>query len=149
MLYLLIYTAWANPIVNETSNFMDESLDHGIKRQKLNLEQQPINWTISNEMLDYEPVDINISSSLDEPNGIDSYKDFFDGIEFDDHEIDEFMDQVMKVHEGLEVQESIPQYKMQRGLKTIKEIWDEYTVGLKGQPSIKSLDERYGASWRQ
>ena len=43
---------------------------------------------------------------------------------------------------------SVPIYKQVRFLYTIQEIWQEYTVGLRGHPSIISLDEKYGSKWR-
>lgn len=41
-----------------------------------------------------------------------------------------------------------PQYHMSRTIQTIPELWQEWTVGLQGQPSIESLDKLYGSSWR-
>ena len=41
-----------------------------------------------------------------------------------------------------------PQYRMSRTVQTIPELWQEWTVGLQGQPLIKRLDELYGSSWR-
>ncbi len=41
-----------------------------------------------------------------------------------------------------------PQYRMSRTVQTIPELWQEWTVGLQGQPSIERLDELYGSSWR-
>ena len=41
-----------------------------------------------------------------------------------------------------------PQYRMSRTLQTIPELWQEWTIGLQGQPSIERLDELYGSSWR-
>lgn len=32
---------------------------------------------------------------------------------------------------------------------TIAQLWEEYTVGLNGGPSIKELNERHGTRWRQ
>ena len=40
------------------------------------------------------------------------------------------------------------QYSMSRTVHTIPELWQEWTVGLQGQPSIERLDELYGARWR-
>ena len=40
------------------------------------------------------------------------------------------------------------QYRMSRTLRTIPELWQEWTIGLQGQPSIERLDELYGSSWR-
>ena len=41
-----------------------------------------------------------------------------------------------------------PQYRMSRTIQTIPELWQEWTVGLQGQPSIEKLDELHGSSWR-
>ena len=41
-----------------------------------------------------------------------------------------------------------PQYRMSRTLRTIPELWQEWTIGLQGQPSIERLDELYGPAWR-
>ncbi|KIM99225.1 hypothetical protein OIDMADRAFT_127126 [Oidiodendron maius Zn] len=40
------------------------------------------------------------------------------------------------------------QYRMSRTIQTIPELWQEWTVGLQGQPSIERLDELHGSSWR-
>lgn len=40
------------------------------------------------------------------------------------------------------------QYSMSRAVHTIPELWQEWTVGLQGQPSIERLDELYGSRWR-
>jgi hypothetical protein len=37
---------------------------------------------------------------------------------------------------------------MSRTIQTIPELWQEWTIGLHGQPSIKKLDELYGSRWR-
>jgi hypothetical protein len=42
----------------------------------------------------------------------------------------------------------VPQYHMSRTIQTIPELWQEWTVGLQGQPSIEKLDELYGSRWR-
>jgi hypothetical protein len=41
-----------------------------------------------------------------------------------------------------------PLYRMSRTLQTIPELWQEWTVGLQGQPSIEALDELHGSGWR-
>ena len=43
---------------------------------------------------------------------------------------------------------SIPDYTMSRTIQTIPELWQEWTLGLLGQPAIKKLDELYGSRWR-
>ena len=42
----------------------------------------------------------------------------------------------------------MPNYTLARKLRTIKQIWQEYSVGINGQPSVKSLEEKYGTNWR-
>jgi hypothetical protein len=42
----------------------------------------------------------------------------------------------------------LPQHRMARTIQTIPELWQEWTVGLQGQPSIERLDELYGSGWR-
>jgi hypothetical protein len=41
-----------------------------------------------------------------------------------------------------------PRYRMSRTAETIPALWKEWTVGLQGQPSIETLDGRYGSDWR-
>lgn len=41
------------------------------------------------------------------------------------------------------------QYKMNRDLATIIDLWREYDVGLSGSPSIKSLEGGFGTKWRK
>jgi len=43
---------------------------------------------------------------------------------------------------------SVPEYSMSRTIQTIPELWQEWTTGLHGQPSIEKLDELYGSRWR-
>jgi Transcriptional activator of glycolytic enzymes len=43
---------------------------------------------------------------------------------------------------------SVPEYSMSRTIQTIPELWQEWTMGLHGQPSIERLDELYGSRWR-
>lgn len=42
-----------------------------------------------------------------------------------------------------------PQFKMNRNVETVLELWREWFQGLYGQPSIQSLEENYGTTWRQ
>jgi len=37
---------------------------------------------------------------------------------------------------------------MCRAIRTVEDLWREWTVGLQGQPSINELDRRWGTSWR-
>ncbi|KAG1467769.1 hypothetical protein G6F56_004227 [Rhizopus delemar] len=41
------------------------------------------------------------------------------------------------------------QYKMNRNLVQVTDVWREYSVGLSGGPAIKSLEEDYGTKWRK
>lgn len=42
----------------------------------------------------------------------------------------------------------IPKYKLSRAIKTAQELWQEWTVGFQGGPSVKQLEETYKSSWR-
>lgn len=42
----------------------------------------------------------------------------------------------------------VPTYKMKRNLVTVTDLWREYSVGIGGGPSVKSLEENYNAKWR-
>ena len=42
----------------------------------------------------------------------------------------------------------VPEYKQYRNLTTIRDIWNEYKVGINGNPSVESLDSTYGPQWR-
>jgi hypothetical protein len=37
---------------------------------------------------------------------------------------------------------------MCRSIKTVEALWRKWTVGLRGQPSIGELDNRWGPRWR-
>lgn len=41
----------------------------------------------------------------------------------------------------------VPKYSISRKLKTIPEMWREWTVGSMGCPSIEELDQKYEACW--
>ena len=43
---------------------------------------------------------------------------------------------------------NIPQYKLERSLKSLAEIWKEYAHGLNNKPPLKSLETKYGTKWR-
>jgi hypothetical protein len=49
---------------------------------------------------------------------------------------------------ALEKASQVPQYHMSRTIQTIPDLWQEWTIGLQGQPSIEMLDRLYGSSWR-
>jgi hypothetical protein len=38
-------------------------------------------------------------------------------------------------------------YKLSRGLDTVADVWQEYTVGIDG-PAVEQLDVQFGAKWR-
>lgn len=41
-----------------------------------------------------------------------------------------------------------PKYTMIKAPSSVREIWEEYTKGIDGRPSIKSLDQTFGNKWR-
>jgi Centromere DNA-binding protein complex CBF3 subunit, domain 2/Transcriptional activator of glycolytic enzymes len=41
-----------------------------------------------------------------------------------------------------------PRYTMCRSVKSVERLWQEWTVGLNGQPSVSALDSRWGSRWR-
>jgi Transcriptional activator of glycolytic enzymes len=43
---------------------------------------------------------------------------------------------------------SVPSYKLSRQVRTVTNLWKEWTVGLAGQPSVTRLDNDYGSAWR-
>lgn len=47
-----------------------------------------------------------------------------------------------------EVEVEPPRYRMSRAVKTVRDLWREWTVGLRGGPSITALDNRWGSRWR-
>ena len=40
-----------------------------------------------------------------------------------------------------------PQYLLSRTISTVPQLWREWTVGLKGGPSIQGLEDLYGSRW--
>ena len=49
---------------------------------------------------------------------------------------------------GLEPEPEPPKYQMSRTAKTVEALWREWTVGLRGGPSIDMLDWQWGSQWR-
>ncbi|KAH8892965.1 hypothetical protein GQ53DRAFT_805827 [Thozetella sp. PMI_491] len=47
-----------------------------------------------------------------------------------------------------EVSRDPPRYYMSRTVSTVEGLWNEWMVGLPGQPSISSLDQQWGNRWR-
>ncbi len=45
-------------------------------------------------------------------------------------------------------EETPPQYRMSRAIKTVEALWQEWMTGLPGQPSVSALDARWGSQWR-
>ena len=43
----------------------------------------------------------------------------------------------------LHTSEIIPHYELSLEVKTVRDLWVEYTVGWKGGPAVKELNERY------
>ncbi|KAF4139915.1 Transcriptional activator of glycolytic enzyme, partial [Phytophthora infestans] len=42
---------------------------------------------------------------------------------------------------------STSHYKMRRGLESVKELWEEWDVGVDGGAPVRELEERYGTKW--
>ncbi|EED12062.1 hypothetical protein TSTA_001330 [Talaromyces stipitatus ATCC 10500] len=49
---------------------------------------------------------------------------------------------------SLAVFTQMPSYKLSRTIKTVRELWAEWTIGLNGQPAVQALEQQYGAKWR-
>jgi Centromere DNA-binding protein complex CBF3 subunit, domain 2/Transcriptional activator of glycolytic enzymes len=45
-------------------------------------------------------------------------------------------------------EQQIRYYTMSRTIRTVPDLWREWTRGLSGQPSVQSLEDAYGARWR-
>ena len=43
---------------------------------------------------------------------------------------------------------SLPRYQMSRTISSVRELWQEWEIGLQGQPSVRDLESRYHAKWR-
>lgn len=43
---------------------------------------------------------------------------------------------------------SVTQYKLEKSLKSVQEIWQEYEYGLQGKPPLKILEAKFSAKWR-
>ena len=41
-----------------------------------------------------------------------------------------------------------PRFTMLKAPSSVEEIWKEYTTGIDGRPSIRSLDQKFGSKWR-
>jgi Transcriptional activator of glycolytic enzymes/Centromere DNA-binding protein complex CBF3 subunit, domain 2 len=41
-----------------------------------------------------------------------------------------------------------PKHRMCRAVRSVKALWQEWTVGLQGNPSIETLDRKWGNQWR-
>ena len=42
----------------------------------------------------------------------------------------------------------VPQYKLERSLKNIEDIWKEYAHGMNDKPPLKTLESKFGTKWR-
>lgn len=54
-----------------------------------------------------------------------------------------------KSHENLKETLPIHQFKFIRSPHSVREIWQEYAEGVKGQPSVKEMDSLYHSAWRK
>lgn len=43
----------------------------------------------------------------------------------------------------------IPVYRLDRTLKTVDDVWKEYSVGIKGGPAVEMLEFEHGTLWRK
>lgn len=43
---------------------------------------------------------------------------------------------------------NVPQYKLEKSLKSVQEIWQEYEYGLNDKPPLKFLEAKYNTKWR-
>lgn len=43
----------------------------------------------------------------------------------------------------------VPEFGLSRAVRTVRELWEEYTVGINGQRSVQSMDEEWGPRWRR
>ena len=48
----------------------------------------------------------------------------------------------------LALEPQLPVYRMSRVVKTVRALWQEWTVGLGGSPSVAALDLKWGSRWR-
>ncbi|EGZ23182.1 hypothetical protein PHYSODRAFT_388261, partial [Phytophthora sojae] len=39
-------------------------------------------------------------------------------------------------------------YKMARSLKTVHQVWQEWSAGIHGGPAVRNLEESHGSTWR-
>ncbi|KAH0335298.1 hypothetical protein KCU81_g9039, partial [Aureobasidium melanogenum] len=44
--------------------------------------------------------------------------------------------------------EDAPQYRLQRGVESVMQLWHEFFVGSAEKPAINELDHKYGSAWR-
>jgi hypothetical protein len=51
-------------------------------------------------------------------------------------------------HQDGQAEVQPPAHRMSRAIKTVERLWHEWTVGIDGGPSIRSLDSRWGSRWR-
>jgi hypothetical protein len=42
----------------------------------------------------------------------------------------------------------LPVYRMSRAVRTVKALWQEWTIGLGSGPSVAALDRKWGSRWR-
>ena len=45
--------------------------------------------------------------------------------------------------------QTIPSYRMSRAVKTVRDLWLEWSQGINGGPSVRSLEEAHGSVWRR
>ena len=45
-------------------------------------------------------------------------------------------------------EETPPEYRMSRAIRTVEALWQEWMTGLPGQPAVSALDTQWGSKWR-
>ncbi|OXV11391.1 hypothetical protein Egran_00848 [Elaphomyces granulatus] len=43
---------------------------------------------------------------------------------------------------------ALPSYRMNRELRTVRQLWDEWFTGIDGGPSVDQLNQKWGSKWR-
>ena len=92
------------------------------------------------------PVLVTVPAPVPVPEGGGVYsRSISPGVATSSAEDSEYNAEIMGVElEGAEP----PKYRMSRAVKTVKDLWREWTVGFRGGPSVTALDNRWGSRWR-
>ncbi|KAF9569552.1 hypothetical protein EC968_002559 [Mortierella alpina] len=106
--------------------------------------------TVDKETMDWE-ADAGSNEAVTSPKFLSTAKSVLDALEDGPDDVPE-MDLFSKVSEEKgkteDSKESTFKYEMIRGDRSIRQIWEQWTVGVNGNPAIQSLEEQYGTRWR-